>query len=166
MAAAPVVIDNNDSPIPTNTPADKTPFHSVPGCESFRSSVTTTAALAVAPSPPPLQSESDSDAEPQPQSRPSPIHSKPSGKTMHYIVPRPFPPPALANVPVEYIVNQLHSLAPHYWSKPETSDCTIGTTSIVSLSLDVVIVTDHPSYYLFVSCSFERTLLYQDRAGL
>ncbi|KAI0782226.1 hypothetical protein C8Q75DRAFT_727813 [Abortiporus biennis] len=40
-------------------------------------------------------------------------------------VPRTFPPPALANVPVEYIVNQLHSLAPHYWSKPETADCTI-----------------------------------------
>ncbi|TCD70939.1 hypothetical protein EIP91_000845 [Steccherinum ochraceum] len=44
---------------------------------------------------------------------------------MQHIVPRPFPPPALANVPVEYIVNQLHSLAPHYWSKPETADCTI-----------------------------------------
>ncbi|KAH8099505.1 hypothetical protein BXZ70DRAFT_894561 [Cristinia sonorae] len=44
---------------------------------------------------------------------------------MHNVVPRPFPPPALANVPVEYIVNQLHSLAPHYWSKPETADCTI-----------------------------------------
>ncbi|THH27422.1 hypothetical protein EUX98_g6759 [Antrodiella citrinella] len=48
-----------------------------------------------------------------------------ASKTMHYIVPRPFPPPSLANVPVEYIVNQLYSLAPHYWSKPETADCTI-----------------------------------------
>lgn len=44
---------------------------------------------------------------------------------MHHFVPRPFPPPALANVPVEYIVDQLHSLAPNYWSKPETADCTL-----------------------------------------
>ncbi|OSX65554.1 hypothetical protein POSPLADRAFT_1054291 [Postia placenta MAD-698-R-SB12] len=40
-------------------------------------------------------------------------------------VPRPFPPPALADVPLEYIIDQLRRLAPHYWSKPETSDCTI-----------------------------------------
>ncbi|OCH92133.1 hypothetical protein OBBRIDRAFT_833730 [Obba rivulosa] len=40
-------------------------------------------------------------------------------------VPRPFPPPALADVPLEYIIHQLRRLAPHYWSKPETSDCTI-----------------------------------------
>ncbi|KAH9928207.1 uncharacterized protein B0H18DRAFT_1118215 [Fomitopsis serialis] len=40
-------------------------------------------------------------------------------------VPRPFPPPALADVPIEYIIAQLRQLAPHYWRKPETSDCTI-----------------------------------------
>ncbi|KAI0345263.1 hypothetical protein BDW22DRAFT_1405990 [Trametopsis cervina] len=44
---------------------------------------------------------------------------------MRSFVPRPFPPPALANVPVEYIIEQLHTLAPHYWSKPETADCSI-----------------------------------------
>ncbi|EMD38195.1 hypothetical protein CERSUDRAFT_82440 [Gelatoporia subvermispora B] len=46
---------------------------------------------------------------------------------MHTVafVPRPFPPPALADVPLEYIIHQLRRLAPHYWSKPETSDCTI-----------------------------------------
>ncbi|EKM55287.1 uncharacterized protein PHACADRAFT_255788 [Phanerochaete carnosa HHB-10118-sp] len=44
---------------------------------------------------------------------------------MHSFVPRPFPPPSLANVPVEYIIDQLHNLAPHYWSKPETADCSI-----------------------------------------
>lgn len=44
-------------------------------------------------------------------------------------VPRPFPPPALAGVPLEYIVDQLRRLAPHYWSRPETSDCTIGERS-------------------------------------
>jgi hypothetical protein len=40
-------------------------------------------------------------------------------------LPRPFPPPALADVPVEYIVDQLRNLAPHYWNRPDTADCTI-----------------------------------------
>ncbi|CAL1705607.1 unnamed protein product [Somion occarium] len=49
-----------------------------------------------------------------------------SKRVLHrHFIPRPFPPPALANVPVEYIVDQLHSLASNYWSKPETADCTI-----------------------------------------
>lgn len=39
--------------------------------------------------------------------------------------PRPFPPPSLVGVPIEYIIDQLHNLAPHYWDKPETADCTI-----------------------------------------
>ncbi|KAI8989759.1 hypothetical protein BD414DRAFT_315986 [Trametes punicea] len=48
-------------------------------------------------------------------------------RAMHPLpfVPRPFPPPALAGVPLEYIIDQLRRLAPHYWSRPETSDCTI-----------------------------------------
>lgn len=48
-------------------------------------------------------------------------------RAMRSFVPRPFPPPSLANVPVEYIIDQLHTLAPHYWSKPETADCSIST---------------------------------------
>ena len=40
-------------------------------------------------------------------------------------VHRPFPPPALENVPLPYILDQLHNLAIHYWDKPETADCTI-----------------------------------------
>ncbi|KAH8117039.1 hypothetical protein DFH11DRAFT_1146447 [Phellopilus nigrolimitatus] len=40
-------------------------------------------------------------------------------------VPRPFPPPALENVPLPYILDQLHNLAVHYWDKPQTADCTI-----------------------------------------
>ncbi|KAF5330839.1 hypothetical protein D9619_005474 [Psilocybe cf. subviscida] len=39
--------------------------------------------------------------------------------------PRTFPPPALQGVPVEYIADQLHSLAPGFWDKQETADCTI-----------------------------------------
>ncbi|KAJ7749522.1 hypothetical protein DFH07DRAFT_746603 [Mycena maculata] len=38
---------------------------------------------------------------------------------------RAFPPPSLTGVPVEYIIDQLHNLAPHYWDKPDTADCTI-----------------------------------------
>lgn len=38
---------------------------------------------------------------------------------------RPYPPPALANVPTAYIVDRLHKLAPYYWTRPETADCTI-----------------------------------------
>lgn len=44
-------------------------------------------------------------------------------------VTRPFPPPALENVPLPYILDQLHNLAIHYWDKPETADCTIGAIS-------------------------------------
>ncbi|KAF8910739.1 hypothetical protein CPB85DRAFT_1435206 [Mucidula mucida] len=39
--------------------------------------------------------------------------------------PRSFPPPSLAGVPVEYIIEQLHTLAPGYWNHPETADCTL-----------------------------------------
>ncbi|EIN07141.1 hypothetical protein PUNSTDRAFT_104658 [Punctularia strigosozonata HHB-11173 SS5] len=40
-------------------------------------------------------------------------------------IPRPFPPPALVGVPLEYIKVQLHELAPQYWASPDTADCTI-----------------------------------------
>ncbi|RDX56417.1 hypothetical protein OH76DRAFT_1425823 [Lentinus brumalis] len=62
---------------------------------------------------------------------------------MHQIpfVPRPFPPPALADVPLEYIVDQLRRLAPHYWNRPETSDCTI----VVSLDNGVAEKMPAPS---------------------
>ncbi|KAI0647396.1 hypothetical protein C8Q79DRAFT_1000329 [Trametes meyenii] len=56
-------------------------------------------------------------------------------------VPRPFPPPALAGVPLEYIIDQLRRLATHYWSRPETSDCTI----VVSLDSDMASKAAGPS---------------------
>ncbi|KAF7967520.1 hypothetical protein HWV62_34010 [Athelia sp. TMB] len=40
-------------------------------------------------------------------------------------LPRQFPPPVLADVPMDYIVHKLHQLAPRYWDKPDTADCTI-----------------------------------------
>lgn len=54
-------------------------------------------------------------------------------------VPRPFPPPALENVPLPYILDQLHNLAIHYWDKPETADCTISECSIVVYASDLLI---------------------------
>jgi len=42
------------------------------------------------------------------------------------LIPRHFPPPALAGVPVDYIIHKLHQLAPKYWDKPDTADCTIS----------------------------------------
>ncbi|KAF8517599.1 hypothetical protein BU17DRAFT_91766 [Hysterangium stoloniferum] len=39
--------------------------------------------------------------------------------------PKPFPPPALKDIPESYIVSQLHRLASHYWDRPETADCTL-----------------------------------------
>lgn len=59
-----------------------------------------------------------------------PARVRASRRAMQFFVPRPFPPPALANVPVEYIIDQLHTLAPHYWSKPETADCTISACHV------------------------------------
>ncbi|KIK58157.1 hypothetical protein GYMLUDRAFT_132104, partial [Collybiopsis luxurians FD-317 M1] len=38
---------------------------------------------------------------------------------------RPFPPASLAGVPFEYILDQLHNLAPSYWNNSTNSDCTI-----------------------------------------
>ncbi|GBE81731.1 hypothetical protein SCP_0401020 [Sparassis crispa] len=77
----------------------------------------------------PLHCQSSRFGRPTPQSSlVSSVYSlRPPRRTMHTFtfVPRPFPPPALADVPLEYIIDQLRRLAPHYWSKPETSDCTI-----------------------------------------
>ncbi|KAI9065369.1 hypothetical protein FKP32DRAFT_1674723 [Trametes sanguinea] len=71
-----------------------------------------------APSPP-LARSSGAPSTPYPSLAPR--------RAMHPLpfVPRPFPPPALSGVPLEYIVGQLRRLATHYWSRPETSDCTI-----------------------------------------
>lgn len=57
------------------------------------------------------------------------VQARAPRRAMRCFVPRPFPPPALANVPVEYIIDQLHTLAPHYWSKPETADCSISAST-------------------------------------
>ncbi|KAF9265717.1 hypothetical protein L218DRAFT_832701, partial [Marasmius fiardii PR-910] len=41
------------------------------------------------------------------------------------LVPKPFPPPSLVGIPLQYILDQLHLLAPRYWNKPATADCTL-----------------------------------------
>ncbi|KAJ7074067.1 hypothetical protein C8F01DRAFT_971771 [Mycena amicta] len=45
--------------------------------------------------------------------------------TASLFTPRAFPPPPLAGVPVEYIVEQLRIHAVEFWDKPEAADCTI-----------------------------------------
>jgi hypothetical protein len=44
---------------------------------------------------------------------------------------QPFPLSTLADVPIEYIIEQLRNLAPYYWEKPETADCTISSSFIM-----------------------------------
>ncbi|KAH8827337.1 hypothetical protein DL96DRAFT_1245557 [Flagelloscypha sp. PMI_526] len=51
--------------------------------------------------------------------------STPNLTTAPPFTPRPFPPPSLKHVPVEYIISQLRSLAVHYWNKPASADCTL-----------------------------------------
>ena len=51
---------------------------------------------------------------------------KPSSSSTTTRHTRSFPPPALQNVPIQYILEQLHNLALNYWDKPQTADCTIG----------------------------------------
>ncbi len=46
--------------------------------------------------------------------------------TMPAFEHRPFPPPSLSGVPIEYITGQLHNLASEFWDKPDTADCTIS----------------------------------------
>ncbi|KAJ7816410.1 hypothetical protein B0H14DRAFT_2844775 [Mycena olivaceomarginata] len=45
--------------------------------------------------------------------------------TASLFTPRTFPPPSLTDVPVKYIIDQLHILAPQYWDKTDTADCTL-----------------------------------------
>ncbi|TFK54673.1 hypothetical protein OE88DRAFT_1653104 [Heliocybe sulcata] len=57
---------------------------------------------------------------------PPPLPVQPPAQPMlPPFVPRPFPPPALEDVPHEYIIDQLHRLAPRYWGNMETTDCTL-----------------------------------------
>jgi hypothetical protein len=57
------------------------------------------------------------------------LHDAPSPA----FVPRNFPPPALAGVPVDYIVHKLHQMAPKYWDETDTADCTISKILIFFL---------------------------------
>jgi len=62
------------------------------------------------------------------------------------ILPRHFPPPRLADVPVEYIIHKLHQLAPEYWDKSDTADCTI----IVPIPHPVGLARRSPDMPLFM----------------
>jgi hypothetical protein len=62
----------------------------------------------------------------------SSLTSPQPNESIHSFVPRPFPPPALTGVPLEYIVDSLRKLAPRYWNNTETADCSIGECTGVS----------------------------------
>lgn len=64
------------------------------------------------PSSPPTSSDPSHSAEPS---------------SANSFVPRPFPPPSLASIPHEYVVNSLRRLAPQYWNNTESADCSIST---------------------------------------
>jgi hypothetical protein len=70
-------------------------------------------------------------------------------ESVNSFVPRPFPPPSLVGVPLEYIVDSLRKLAPRYWNNAETADCSISEYSdsaltIVLISCLVYPVDDRP----------------------
>jgi hypothetical protein len=35
-------------------------------------------------------------------------------------------PDALSHIPIEYIIDRLRSMAPYYWHRPDTTNCTIS----------------------------------------
>ncbi|KAH9005307.1 hypothetical protein EDB86DRAFT_1749784 [Lactarius hatsudake] len=55
----------------------------------------------------------------------SSLTSPQPNETTQPFVPRPFPPPSLTDVPLEYIIDSLRKLAPRYWNNTETADCSI-----------------------------------------
>ncbi|KAF7295461.1 hypothetical protein MIND_01085900 [Mycena indigotica] len=59
------------------------------------------------------------------KSQSSPLKPSDPISTASLFTPRAFPPPSLAGVPVEYIIEQLRNYAPELWDKPETADCTL-----------------------------------------
>jgi len=67
--------------------------------------------------------EKDVDMEDPVVSVPLPVTSSATPTTLP---PRPFPPESLADVPEEYISQQMQALAEEYWQDQETADCTIG----------------------------------------
>jgi len=64
--------------------------------------------------------------------------------------PKPFPPPALRDIPESYIVSQLHRLASHYWDRPETADCTL----IIPCDVNAKAVSSPPTLDLLTTGPF------------
>ncbi|KIJ24951.1 hypothetical protein M422DRAFT_274172 [Sphaerobolus stellatus SS14] len=59
-----------------------------------------------------------------PPSMESPSKPNTSSNKSLPFVPKPFPPPALKDIPEAYIASQLRRVASTYWHKPESADCT------------------------------------------
>ncbi|KAF8760057.1 KR domain [Rhizoctonia solani] len=69
-----------------------------------------------------LSSSDDRPPCPRPPAAPAaPQHSASVGP----ISPATGLPDALAHIPIDYIIDRLRSMAPYYWHRPETTNCTI-----------------------------------------
>lgn len=60
-----------------------------------------------------------------PPSSSPPTSSESPPEPTNSFIPRPFPPPSLAGIPLEYVINSLRRLAPQYWNNAESADCSI-----------------------------------------
>jgi hypothetical protein len=85
------------------------------------------------PSPSPPAAASSSGSPPEPTNS---------------FVPRPFPPPSLAGIPLEYVVNSLRRLAPQYWNNTESADCSIGASEKKKFGSSTKTLTEYPVYPL------------------
>ena len=65
-------------------------------------------------------------------------------ESIHSFVPRPFPPPSLVGVPLEYIIDSLRKLAPRYWNNTETADCSISKCSDSVLTMVLISCLVYP----------------------
>jgi hypothetical protein len=83
-----------------------------------------------------------------PSSGGPPASSESPPERTNSFIPRPFPPPSLAGIPLEYVINSLRGLAPQYWNNAESADCSIGTSEKKMVLSPQKILTEYPVYPL------------------
>ncbi|CAE6434089.1 unnamed protein product [Rhizoctonia solani] len=76
------------------------------------------------PTPRPSPSSSD-DRPPCTPDHPPPQQPPQHSASVGPISPATGLPDALAHIPIDYIIDRLRSMAPYYWHRPETTNCTI-----------------------------------------
>lgn len=96
-----------------------------------------------------------------PNSSPPASSESPPEPTTSF-VPRPFPPPSLAGIPLEYVINSLRRLAPQYWNNTESADCSISTSKKVQFSSKVL--TEYLVYPL-INHPLDLSTIVDDSSG-